>query len=166
MLTKDLLWLVGQAQKWELEARDLYLKLAAQFEEPQISSFWLQMSADESWHAEILNEIEYKLTDEERARPLSRQAEKSALAVEKILHHAKPARLFTLEQAYQLAHELEASEINAVFRLLAFDCISDKERQQLIASQIEEQDRLERFGRRYPAESRKRIRMGAVVVMA
>jgi hypothetical protein len=161
MHSKTLAWLIEHALQWESHARDLYLKLAQQFLlSPAISGFWLQLSADEAWHLEILREIDAALTPEQLGQPVKPAAEAAVEAVEKLLHRTAQVKLFTLEHAYQLAHELEQAEINAVFRLLAVEYIPDKQRQQFVISQIEEHvERLVRFGRRYPAASRVKIRL-------
>jgi rubrerythrin len=111
--------LFGYAITLEKAAETLYKQLQKMFAEyPEVASFWKLYADEESGHAEYLTRIRAQV-DTSR---LSEQADDSML--KKVLHcleQASPKRLKsvkTLEDAYQLAVELENSETNAIFEFM------------------------------------------------
>ena len=59
-------------------------------------------------------------------------------------------RIETLDHAYQVAHDLEFSEINAIFKYLTTDLVSQTSRSEIITYQMNEhQQKLADFDRRY-----------------
>jgi rubrerythrin len=103
----------------EKAAQTLYKHLQKIFAEyPEVESFWKQYADEENGHAEYLARIRAQV-DTSR---LSERADDSMLR--KVLHcleQASPKRLEsvkTLEDAYQLAVELENSETNAIFEFM------------------------------------------------
>jgi hypothetical protein len=53
-----------------------------------------------------------------------------------VLNEIKLDQINTLDDAYEAAHELEFSEINSVFKILATEYISEKTRRQATISQL------------------------------
>lgn len=112
----DLLTLLLQA---ETAAQTLYLRLMEAFaHEPEAAEVWWKMGADEAAHIRLLEQILGSLSPDQLqalADPLWLEQARSAArySPEQVL-----ARIQTLEDAYQEAHALENSELNAVFEFV------------------------------------------------
>ncbi len=100
----------------------IYRGLEAKFvHQPEVAAFWSDYAADEAKHAHTLECIRDTLGQERLSAP----------APPKTLEDARKAAYFPvarvlrdvrdLEQAYQLAHQLENSETNAIFEILVRD---------------------------------------------
>lgn len=123
----------------EKAAEALYRGLEAKFAHHQeVADFWGKYAAEEAGHAKWL----------ERLRDTSGPGQLSALADPHILKDARKVLQFSvenrlreiknLEDAYQLAHELESSETNAIFEFLITNFASDEETQSFLRSQLKE----------------------------
>ena len=112
----DLLTLLLQA---ETAAQTLYLRLMEAFaHEPEAAEVWWKMGADEAAHIRLLEQILGSLSPDQLqalADPFWLEQARSAArySPEQVL-----ARIQTLEDAYQEAHALENSELNAVFEFV------------------------------------------------
>jgi rubrerythrin len=144
---------------WESVARDLYARLAGWFpQEPRVSRFWEELSADEAQHIAFLQETRDGLSRDHLAAPLGEKELGIASQVEALLGGVRPEEFVTLYDAYELAHDLESSEINVVFRMLTVESGADLERQDLLLAQINRHlDRLTRFSREFKVLHRKLI---------
>ena len=60
------------------------------------------------------------------------------IATQRMLNHDLTASINNLDEAYELAHELESSEVNAIFKFLTIEFVSNAEREQFIVSQIDQ----------------------------
>ena len=121
----------------EQASQELYVRLAQKYSYlPQIADFWQKMSLDEEAHARGLEKIRDSLTPEQLQAPVDpvvfEQAKRSAsLSVEDKLNP-----ISTLEDAYQLAHDLEHSEINTVFEFITAEFISLDVQREFVSAQL------------------------------
>ena len=147
------------AIRWETQARDLYLNLATLFRhEPKVSEFWVLLSEDETRHIELLQETLDMIPIKERESKVSDKLWNVVLQVDEFLKEASNVQLLTLEDAYELAHKIENSEVNAIFRLLTIDLIPERREQKIILAQVTEHiNSLFEFGREFPQANRKLI---------
>jgi rubrerythrin len=111
--------LFEQAIQLERAAESLYGQLEKMFAPyPEVALFWKHYADEEEGHADYLERIREKVD----LKRLSRQADGAMLQkVQHCLEYASQKRLAdvkTLEDAYQLAVELENSETNAVFEFM------------------------------------------------
>jgi hypothetical protein len=152
-------WLFERAMAWESAARDLYALMAHWFpQDPRVSRFWQELSGDESRHVDFLQETRAGLSRDQLAAPLDKKAMEIARQVEALLTRVRVEELVTLDDAYELAHELESSEINLVFRLLTVELLADSERQDFLWTQINEHlERLKRFSQKFKKIDRRMI---------
>ena len=159
MSTQTMDWLFERAIAWESVARDLYATMAQWFpQEPRASRFWEELSADESRHIDFLRETRDGLSPDQLAAVLGSKELEMARQVEAMLGRVRAEELTTLHDAYELAHDLENSEINLVFRMLTVDLLADRERQDFLLTQINEHlNRLNRFSREFKVRHRKLI---------
>lgn len=163
MSEKTFGWLIERAVSWERTAQGLYESLAAAFPSyPAVRDFWLQMSADEIRHAVTLQGIRDALSEERLARPISGADAAFAESVDELLADCAGRTLVTLDDAYELANELEGSEINTVFRLVMMDSLKDASKRTLIKVQFDvHTERLATFAQTYGPAIRKDIALSA-----
>ncbi len=111
----------------EQAAESLYRQLEKMFADyPEVALFWKHYADEENGHASYLERIRTGV-DAER---LSQQADADMLQkVQYCLEKASPTRLTninTLEDAHQLATELENSETNAIFEFMILNFSTDE----------------------------------------
>ena len=127
----------GQAIEIEIKAASMYKKYTELFSHiPEISAFWRELTADEMDHAKTLRAIHISLTEEQLQVPCNSELLEKVVATRRMLNNDLTASINNLDEAYELAHELEFSEINAIFKFLAVKLVSNVEREQFIVSHI------------------------------
>jgi len=151
--------LIERAISWELAARDLYVTLSNSFpSHPEVEETWKQMAVDESRHASILRQTRDALPRGCLSRPLV--ATESALidSVETELACAAMVDLRTLDDAYEVAHGLESSEVNTVFQILVSCHTEDLATSALLDAQFDEHlGRLKDLANRFDRSIRSSI---------
>jgi len=153
-------WLLDKAISWETTAQGLYEALEVAFSAHAIvSTFWHMMSVDEAHHGDVLRTIRDAMPPERLAEPVGRSEVGFVRLVDELLADAGARRIATLDDAYELAHELESSEINTVFRLLVVGTMETTAKQRLLEVQFDEHaERLVNFSLAYDPTARKKIR--------
>ena len=159
MSDKNLQKLFKNAISWESQMRDLYAEFANLFSnEPKVSSFWIELSKDESRHIGVLKDIQKKITTEKLLTAVDSKQWNAVVQVEKLMKEAAASNVLTLDDAYELAHELETSEINAFFKMLVINSVPNIEGVKFIEAEMTEHvDKLMSFGREYTQSYRKLI---------
>jgi len=144
---------------WESQARDLYLNFANLFSyDPKISEFWLQLSKDESGHIDVLTDILNKTPREKLLMELSNEKWNSLTRVEGLIKEASTKKIQTLNDAYEIAHQLETSEMNILLKMLVNEYLPDEEGYKFIFSDVTEHiEKLMKFGKEYTQSYRKLI---------
>jgi rubrerythrin len=124
----------------ENASRDFYLGMAQKFKsQPAISFFWKTMSDDETVHARTLEKTLNSLpADKLDIFVDDAMAQKGqALCQLSISDTNRLDSIHNLDDAFQLAHELESSDINIVFNFLKLKLIPDGEKDLLSSAVIE-----------------------------
>ncbi|MBC7226850.1 MAG: hypothetical protein H5T61_06405 [Thermoflexales bacterium] len=112
----DMIALLLQA---EIAAQTLYLRLMEAFaHEPDASRVWWKMGADEAAHIRLLEQIRDSLPPDRLQAPADPIWLEQAKSAARFSPERVMARIQTLEDAYQEAHAIENSEINAVFEFV------------------------------------------------
>jgi hypothetical protein len=114
---KDPSGVYSQFIEFEERAAAIYLQFASHFsEDRQLSAFWLDMGMQEKQHAGLL---QFCLVDRQFASDLPNRAEiqKIEALFKRLEKRAADPELRT-EEAFAIAMELEASEINGIHRHL------------------------------------------------
>jgi rubrerythrin len=104
----------NQFVEFEEKAATIYLQFASRFsQDPELSSFWLEIAMHEKQHAGLL---QFCLCQKLFAPdlPQADDMEKLAAFFESLERRAADPNL-TVEQAFSIALEMEASEINAIY---------------------------------------------------
>jgi rubrerythrin len=164
MSEKSIQALLELAINWETQARDLYANFANLFNhEPKISAFWIQLSKDESGHIDVLKDILNKTPTEKLLMKVNNEQWNSVTRVEGLIKEASTCKIQTLADAYELAHQLEMSELNTLFKILVDDYLPDEEEHKFILSDVKEHiDRLVKFGKEYTQSQKKRINIQSI----
>lgn len=111
--------LIDQLIQAETAAQTLYLRLMETFaHEPEAAEVWWKMGADEAAHIRLLEQTRSSLPPEQIQAPADPFWLEQALAAARLSPEQTLARIRTLEDAYQQAHAIENSEINAVFEFV------------------------------------------------
>ncbi|MGD8786104.1 MAG: ferritin family protein [Phycisphaerales bacterium] len=130
-------YLIRQAIEAENYARGIYLQLSQMFAHvPEISSFWKDLAADEVEHADILKEIQDSLSADQLDAPAEHQLLESIGKVISFLNRISLETIGTLDEAYEIAHELEFSEVNYIFECVTNDFVTSSDRNRILSLQI------------------------------
>ena len=120
-------------------ARELYRAFAGLFTtDSRVTAFWQSYAAEEMGHATWLEQLLKKLPPEACDAPADPDKLDMARHIIKVPLAAALAEVETLEDAYQLAHELESSEINTIFEFLLFTFADDPRATQYARDQLRE----------------------------
>jgi Rubrerythrin len=152
-------WLIDKAIAWENMARDLYATLPEAFaSQPAIGRFWQQMSDDESEHAKILKRIRAAMPPGRLSEPVEQEERERVRSIDWLWSRVGAQEMVTLDDVYELAHELESSEINTVFRFVALGYYDEAERRNALVGLLDRHvNGLEDFGRTYGKARRRRL---------
>jgi rubrerythrin len=152
------------AISWETQAHDLYVNFATLFNhEPKVSAFWIQMSKDESGHIKVLKDILKSIPDEKLLIVLSNEKWNSVIRVEELIKDASTRKIQTLADAYEVAQQLEMSEVNTLFKMFVNDYLPDKEGHQFILSDVTGHvERLMRFGEEYTQSQQRHLKIRSI----
>jgi rubrerythrin len=160
MSEKNIQMLLEYAINWETQARDLFTDFANLFShEPKVYEFWIQLSKDESGHIGVLKDILNRIPTEKRLMEVGNEQWNSVTRVEELIKEASTKKVLTLDDAYELAHQLETSELNTLFKMLVNDYLPDEEGHKFMLSDVKEHiEKLMRFGKKYTQSHRKLIK--------
>ena len=123
----------------EHAAEELYRGMAAKFTQyPEVAEFWTKYAQEEVMHAKWLQRIRDTASPEhlaQEADPYQLKYARQALqfSIEKAL-----GEIDNLEDAYQLANDVENSETNAVFEFLVSHFADDDKVRTFLRAQLRE----------------------------
>jgi rubrerythrin len=122
----------------EQKNRELYQGLSRMFPHlPEVAYFWRGMSMDEVQHCQELENIRKSLTVEQ----LHARANENTLAQARRANSFSVAEslnsIGTLDDAYQIAHDLERSEVNIVFSFITSEFVPGDKQKEFILWQLE-----------------------------
>lgn len=116
------------AIKLERSAETLYQELAAMFaHEADLFEFWQNYAQEESRHAQGLERIRANVSDELLFAPADPSILDKAYKMSEFSQEAALQQVGNMEDAFQLASELENSETNAIFDFLITNYSQDPE---------------------------------------
>lgn len=131
--------LIDLAIQGEKLAEMFYLRLEKKFARfPDVARFWNSYASEEAGHARWLARLRERADDERLGQPAElevlKQAERAlSISIEDLL-----AGVRTLQDAYDLANELEHSETNAVFEFLIGHFAEDAQTHTFLREQLNE----------------------------
>lgn len=122
----------------EQKNKELYSGLAKMFSpEHSIANFWRGMALEEVQHAQELENIRNSLAPNQLSAPAdSSTLEKAKKAVAFSVIESLNS-IETLDDAYEMAHDLERSEVNTVFAFIMCKFIPSVKQKEFIMWQLE-----------------------------
>ena len=122
---------------FEENARELYNKWTQLFASvPDVAAFWSEYSADESFHARVLEELRARLSPEQLATRIETELVGDTKRL--LTYLQKEQNIENLEQAYQYTNMIETSEINPLFEVIMTTFEQDEKTLTLLRSQLNE----------------------------
>ena len=114
--------------------------------EPQIRCFWAELAGEEKLHAKILRDIQKAISSEHLCELPNNHLFQDIQMATIFLDKCHPETVRTLDDAYEIAHEIEFSEINPIFKLLACSFIQKETRKKTLIAQLSNhQNKLSKF---------------------
>lgn len=132
----------------ERKAAAFYAQLALMFEHaPSASEFWHQLYSEEIEHEAILTEVRDRLSPESLSQAPERTLAIQVADAGRWIDRMATDDITTLDDAYELAHDLEFSEMNAVFKVLAMAAVPADTQHRFVVAHVEQhQSSLLEFG--------------------
>ncbi|MDI6809132.1 MAG: hypothetical protein QME66_09155 [Candidatus Eisenbacteria bacterium] len=135
----------------EYAAADIYKKLSVLFShEPRVHAFWRGLFDDEVRHATTLQDVLGSLTPEQLLLPPDMEMWNNIVRIQRMFRKDLVGPIDNLDAAYELAHDLEFSEVNAIFKFLAGEFVPSEERKRFVHSEIVQHlQKLTHFGENF-----------------
>ena len=121
----------------EYKAADIYKRFSKLFSHvSELPAFWQGLHDDEIQHAITLQNVRKSLTPEQLLSYSTKEMWHDIMIIQQMFSKDLVGSINTLDDAYELAHELEFSEMNTIFKFLASDLIPYDKQEELINSAI------------------------------
>lgn len=131
---KDLL---QEAIKLEKQAQDVYSRIACLFRYNQdICIIFNELAEDEKKHARILASLLGELSEATLNLPSPFQHSEKIKSISQDFKHIDIEEIKHLNDAYEIAHELEFSELNSIFLQIILLCSDDEDEHNFIKQEI------------------------------
>jgi rubrerythrin len=151
--------LFATAIAFEKKAEEFYRGLAKKFSgHPSVSSFWRSMMEDEMKHSRALQEMRDSLTPEQLKSPGddSTTIQDDELASFSAIYDF--AKVKNLDEACEMAGDIESSEMNAKIRSLVKQFIPPEARADFMISVLENHvSKLREFSESFDSEKKRSI---------
>jgi len=124
----------------EKKLADLYRILSKKFEHlDEVYDFWKGMMRDESIHAKELSQVMSGIPEERLSSPADAQMLRKSRGVLELLEYEsqRVGEVKNLNEAYELATDLENSEANNIMEFLISEFVPDKFRIDFIKAEID-----------------------------
>ena len=144
----------------ECKVADFYTALKKLFVNIlEISAFWAGMAEDEKLHMKTLQGIYNSLNQEQLISPSEEHLFKSVIAIRDFLSKNLINSVKNLDDAYEIAHQIESSEVNAILKFLLNHFISSKKQTKFTSDTITtHQKKIMDFGKNFGGKTwRKQI---------
>ncbi len=137
------------AASFEKRAADFYQMLSTRFDYlPEVASFFDEMSHEEREHEIAIISVYKTLASSHLAEPPSQELCDGVLTVSSLLDQILKHEISNLNDAYEIAHQLEFSEMNTLLKFVLVTGLPEQKRTELTAVPIEEhQEKLLDFDR-------------------
>jgi hypothetical protein len=117
----------------------MYLRFAELFSHvPEVEDFWKKMNLNQMAHADWLKEIKESLTEEQILSLPEVEMVLKTHSIRKLFDKHVNKEIDNLHDAYEVAHEIESSEVNDLFEILSSEFISSGEKKALILDSIDQ----------------------------
>lgn len=122
----------------ERAAQDLFTELEHKFaHHPEVADLWRQYAVEEVAHADYLSKLRAQTPEEQLAQPVEAETVRLLRNVADFSAEEALKKINNLEDAYQLVHEAEHGEINAIFTFLLDHFEGDAEMRDFLRDQLD-----------------------------
>jgi hypothetical protein len=104
---------------------------------PKAASFWQGYALEEDYHAKLLLNLSDQLTAEQLAEPADASIYESALRTQQLLNGLNK-NVMTLDDALELATQIENSEVNSILEFLVIHFATKESTKAMVQSQLRE----------------------------
>ncbi|MBN2245670.1 MAG: hypothetical protein JW755_07475 [Candidatus Aminicenantes bacterium] len=126
------------AMEVEKKASEIYQSLSEAFIQKQdISLFWSGLREDELMHLKMLKKSREALSEKDLELLVDKSMISKIQEVDEFLKENPTEHVQDLNDAFELAHELEFSEVNVIFKFLTIDLVPWIYQEKLIENMIE-----------------------------
>ncbi len=133
--------ILSTSAHFEKVAADFYGMLAKRFAHlPEVSNYWNELSGDELMHEKLVLSVQHSLSKEKLEALPIKELTTSVTSVQKLLDIITKYNIQTLDDAYELAHQLEFSEVNAVLKLIITNLMPPEKYEEFVTSRIDEHE--------------------------
>lgn len=152
---------IGSAITFEEAAQGLYLRFAEEFwNAPAAHGLWLSMASDESGHRTMLSDLLESMPAELLEEAVESRAASLRDSAMDSVEDAAGTPIPTLDDAYEVAHMLESSEVNALFMVLMTYAPLGEADSRLVTVEVDQQrhvGRLEDFAAAFDRTARRAV---------
>jgi hypothetical protein len=108
---------------------------------PEVEDFWRKMNINQITHADWLKEIKESLSEEQILSLPQVELVLKTHAIKNLFDEHSKREIGNLHDAYEVAHEIESSEVNNLFKMLSSEFISSEKKKTFILAEIDEHRR-------------------------
>jgi len=108
---------------------------------PEVEDFWRKMNINQVTHADWLKEIKESLTEEQILSLPQVELVLKTHAIKNLFDEHSKREIGNLHDAYEVAHEIESSEVNNLLKMLSSEFISSEKKKNFILAEIDEHRR-------------------------
>jgi len=143
----------------EKQAELLYRELEKRFaHHPASAALWKALAADEAIHAQVLTKALESTPPEKLASQAPAAVWASVTEILNLMSRDLLGSVKCLKDAYELAHQLEYSEVNAVFEFLTVDAVPGSVERSFVRTHIiTHQKRLTDFSETYSGKDWREV---------
>ncbi len=105
---------------------------------PEVEDFWRKMNINQVTHADWLKETKESLSEEQILSLPEVELVLKIHSIKNLLDKHSKKEIGTLHDAYEVAHELEFSEVNELCKILMRQFVSSEKKKNLILAEIDE----------------------------
>lgn len=136
-----------------------YRELAERFvAHPHSVALWRSLAADEDMHARVLARVLAAAPAEKRTSPAPVETWVAVAEVLQRMEQDPVGSIKSLQDAYELAHEFEHSEVNAIFEFLSIDLLPGAIEAEFVRTHIaQHQQKLADFRQSYQGEDWRQV---------
>lgn len=141
----------------------LYRRLAEMFAEyPEVVEYWLKYAREEAGHARWMEKVNETATPEELNTPIDMATSEMVRTVANFSVEKALAGIKNLEDAYQLAVDLENSETNAIFSFVIQNVSLEASTADFLRKQL--QEHISQIASRLPEQYNSQVTRQAALV--
>ncbi len=124
----------------KMKVGQMYNQFARMFSHvPEVNDFWKKMNLNQVAHADWLKETKESLSREQILSLPEVELVLKTHSIRNLFDKHSKKEIGTLHDAYEVAHEIESSDVNDLFKILTNEFISSEKKREFILDAIDKQ---------------------------